>query len=69
MQQMGYGRNYRYAHDYPEAYVAGENYFPDDFPDTRFYQPTENGLEAKIKEKLNYLRSLDKKVKKSSEDV
>jgi putative ATPase len=69
MQQMGYGRNYRYAHDYPEAYVAGENYFPDDFPDTRFYQPTDNGLEAKIKEKLNYLRSLDQKVKKSSEDV
>lgn len=69
MQQMGFGRNYRYAHDYPEAYVAGENYFPDDFPDTQFYQPTDNGLEAKIKEKLNYLRSLDKKVKKSSEDV
>ncbi|MCP5245794.1 MAG: replication-associated recombination protein A [Burkholderiales bacterium] len=69
MQQLGFGRNYRYAHDYPEAYVAGENYFPDDFPDTRFYQPTENGLEAKIREKLNYLRSLDKKVKKSSEDV
>jgi putative ATPase len=69
MQKMGFGRNYRYAHDYPEAYVAGENYFPDDLPAIHFYQPTENGLEAKIKEKLNYLRNLDKKVKKSSEDV
>jgi putative ATPase len=69
MRNMGFGRNYRYAHDYPEAYVAGENYFPDDLPGIRFYQPTENGLEAKIKEKVNYLRSLDKKVKKSSEDV
>lgn len=68
MQKMGFGRNYRYAHDYPEAYVAGENYFPDDLPAVNFYQPTENGLEAKIKEKLKYLRDLDKKAKKTSEN-
>lgn len=69
MQKMGFGHNYRYAHDYPEAYVAGENYFPDDLSAVNFYQPTENGLEAKIKEKLNYLRSLDKKSKKTAEDT
>ncbi|PTN11287.1 replication-associated recombination protein A [Nitrosomonas aestuarii] len=67
MKNMGHGRDYRYAHDYPEAYVAGEHYFPDAMPDVQFYQPTRNGLENKIQEKLNYLRSLDQKAKKQKQ--
>ena len=68
MQKMGHGRNYRYAHDFPDAYVAGERYFPDDMPEVTFYQPTKHGLEIKILEKLNTLRNLDKAAKKSSAD-
>jgi putative ATPase len=63
MKSLDYGKAYRYAHDEPEAYAAGEQYLPDDMPEVRFYQPTERGLEAKIKEKLAYLKSLDIKVK------
>ncbi len=63
MKDIGYGDAYRYAHDCPEAYAAGENYFPDDMPDVSFYQPTAYGLEQKIKEKLAYLRNLDKQAK------
>ncbi|MFO7604166.1 MAG: replication-associated recombination protein A [Gammaproteobacteria bacterium] len=61
MQDMDYGRAYRYAHDEPEAYAAGENYFPDDFPAKVYYQPVPRGLEIKIAEKLAHLRALDKK--------
>ncbi|MCP5245057.1 MAG: replication-associated recombination protein A [Burkholderiales bacterium] len=64
MKKIGFGRDYHYAHDYPESYVAGENYFPDDMPDVQFYQPTHNGLESKIREKLDYLRSQDQKARK-----
>jgi putative ATPase len=60
MKQLGFGKDYRYAHDEAEGYAAGENYFPADMPRVSWYQPTERGLEAKIKEKLAYLRSLDK---------
>jgi putative ATPase len=61
MKELGYGKRYRYAHDEPEAYVPGETYFPDDMPRRNYYRPTPRGLEAKIAEKLAYLRSLDKK--------
>jgi putative ATPase len=61
MKELGYGKRYRYAHDEPEAYVPGENYFPDEMPQRNYYRPTPRGLEAKIAEKLAYLRSLDKK--------
>ncbi len=64
MKEMGFGHEYHYAHDYPEAYVAGENYFPDEMPEVSFYQPTTRGLEKKILEKLTYLRDLDKQAKK-----
>lgn len=64
MKKIGCGRDYHYAHDYPGSYVAGENYFPDNMPDVHFYQPTLNGLESKIQEKLNYLRSQDQKARK-----
>jgi putative ATPase len=56
----GHGVEYRYAHDEPDAYAAGENYFPESMQDQRYYHPTERGLEKKIREKLEYLRSLDK---------
>ncbi len=64
MKEMGFGKDYRYAHDEPEAYAAGENYFPVGMPAQNFYQPTERGLEAKIAEHLKHLRDLDEKVKK-----
>ena len=60
MKGMGYGADYQYAHDSPEGYIAGENYLPEALKDKHFYFPTERGLEAKIKEKMTYLRKLDK---------
>jgi putative ATPase len=60
MKDLGYGRDYRYAHDEAEGYAAGENYFPAGVSE-RFYKPTERGLEAKIREHLEHLRKLDKK--------
>lgn len=63
MKDIGYGQDYRYAHDCPHAYAAGENYFPDDMPDVSFYQPTAYGLEQKIREKLAYLHNLDEQAK------
>jgi putative ATPase len=60
MKQLGFGREYRYAHDEPDAYAAGERYFPDDLdPPPVFWQPVPRGLEAKIAEKLAWLRELD----------
>ena len=61
MKELGYGRDYRYAHDEPDAYAAGEEYFPEGLPSREFYKPTERGLEAKIREHLERLRSLDAK--------
>ena len=59
MKELGYGRDYRYAHDEPHAYAAGESYMPDDMDEPDFYQPTDRGLEIKIGEKLAWLRGLD----------
>ena len=61
MKDLDYGKQYRYPHDEPEAYAAGENYFPEHFPPTQYYHPVERGLEIKIKEKLQHLRDLDKR--------
>ena len=55
MKELGYGRDYRYAHDEAEGYAAGENYFPAGLSE-RFYEPTERGLEAKIREKMEQLK-------------
>jgi len=68
MKELDYGTEYRYAHDEPEAYAAGENYLPQSlFNDQEllepFYQPNERGMEIKIKQKLAYLRSLDQQAK------
>jgi putative ATPase len=60
MNEMDYGDDYRYAHDEENTYAAGESYFPEELKDRRYYQPTENGLEAKIRQKLDHLRALDK---------
>lgn len=59
MKEMGYKVGYRYAHDEPNAYAAGQNYFPDGFGRQRWYQPSNRGMEIKIGEKLTWLRSLD----------
>jgi putative ATPase len=59
MKQLGYGKLYRYAHDEPEAYAAGETYLPEGLGDPGWYQPSPRGLEGKIAEKLAYLRKLD----------
>ena len=61
MRELGYGREYRYAHDEPEAYAAGENYFPEGMPKVSWYEPSGRGLEAQIAEKLAHLRELDRK--------
>jgi putative ATPase len=61
MSDLDYGKNYRYAHNEPEGYAAEENYFPEGLDAVEFYKPTDRGLEKKILEKIEYLRSLDKK--------
>ncbi len=60
MKALDYGKEYRYAHNEPDAYAAGESYFPEDLAPIQFYQPTPRGLEGKISEKLNHLRDLDR---------
>ena len=59
MKELGYGHAYRYAHDEPHAYAAGETYLPDGMPEPGWYRPVPRGMEAKIGEKLAWLRSLD----------
>ncbi len=59
MKNLDYGGSYRYAHDEPGAYAAGENYLPEALKDRRYYFPVERGLEEKIRQKLEHLRSLD----------
>ncbi len=61
MKELGYGRAYRYAHDEPDAYAAGETYFPEELGERRYYEPVERGLEIRIREKLERLRALDRK--------
>jgi putative ATPase len=60
MRQLGYGGGYRYAHDEPDAYAAGERYFPEAIEQRVYYQPVPRGLEVKIREKLDRLRALDR---------
>ena len=64
MKELDYGKAYRYAHDEPEAYAAGENYFPEGMEQRQYYFPADRGLEIKIAEKLARLRALDKAAKK-----
>ncbi|PWY56238.1 recombination factor protein RarA [Legionella qingyii] len=61
MKKLGHGKAYRYAHDEPHAYAAGEHYLPDDMQEPGWYKPVPRGLEIKIAEKLAFLKSLDEK--------
>jgi putative ATPase len=56
MKNLGYGKGYRYAHDEKDAFAAGENYFPEGMSAVEWYRPTERGLEAKIRERIEELR-------------
>jgi len=60
MKELDYGKHYRYAHDEPDAYAAGESYFPEGLPARAYYKPVSRGLEIKIAEKLERLKALDK---------
>ena len=64
MKELGFGKGYRYAQDEPEAYAAGENYFPENMPAVKWYEPSGRGLEERIRERLEYLRGLDRKARK-----
>lgn len=59
LKELGHGHEYRYAHDEPHGYAAGEHYFPDGISDPQWYKPVPRGLEIKIAEKLAYLKKLD----------
>jgi putative ATPase len=61
MKELDYGKHYRYAHDEPNAYAAGENYFPEALKNRSYYKPVHRGLELKIAEKMAMLREWDKK--------
>ncbi|WP_321269082.1 replication-associated recombination protein A [Alcaligenes faecalis] len=64
MKELGHGHSYRYAHDEPNAYAAGETYLPEGIPDPHWYQPVPRGLEIKIAEKMERLRQLDEQAGK-----
>ena len=66
MKELGYGHEYRYAHDEPNAYAAGETYLPDDMPEPHWYQPVPRGLESKISEKLALLKKWDEEAGRST---
>ncbi len=67
MKELGYGREYRYAHGEPEGYAAGENYFPEALGKRRYYQPVDRGLEQRIGERLRHLRELDQQALRDSD--
>ena len=68
MDNLGYGKNYRYAHNEDHAYAAGEKYFPDELEPVEFYKPTDRGLEKKISEKKLFLRQLDQQYKNNKSE-
>ncbi len=68
MKNIGYGKGYRYAHDEEDAYAAGEHYLPDNMPRITFYEPTERGLEARIRERLAALRERDRDARKPDDE-
>ncbi|MBU3564110.1 replication-associated recombination protein A [Polynucleobacter sp. Tro8-14-1] len=64
MKELGHGKEYRYAHDEPHGYAAGETYLPEGMKEPHWYEPVERGLESQIKEKLAFLKKLDEEHKK-----
>ncbi|MDX5151882.1 MAG: recombination factor protein RarA, partial [Acidiferrobacterales bacterium] len=67
VKELGYGKTYRYAHDEPEAYAAGETYFPEALGHPAYYEPVDRGLESRIRERLRFLRQLDENATKQQE--
>jgi putative ATPase len=67
MKELGYGKLYRYAHDEPDAYAAGETYLPAGMTEPAWYKPTPRGLEGKIADKLAHLRAQDSEARKRGE--
>lgn len=67
MQSMGYGEDYRYSHNEPEAFSAGQTYLPPELHNSQFYLPQSRGLEIKLKEKLDYLQQLDNQAKSNTD--
>jgi putative ATPase len=59
LKQLGHGHAYRYAHDEPEGYAAGETYLPEALGERRYYRPVDRGLEIRIREKLQRLKAMD----------
>jgi putative ATPase len=68
MKDLGFGKEYRYAHDEPEAYASGESYLPEGMDEPGWYRPTPRGLEGKIADKLAHLRALDRAAAPDDED-
>ena len=67
LKELGHGHDYRYAHDEPDAFAAGENYFPEEMPEQRYYNPVPRGLEIRIGEKLADLRDRNRKSRNKSD--
>jgi putative ATPase len=63
MKNLGYGKDYRYAHDEEGAYAAGEDYFPEGMPAVEWYKPTDRGMESRIRERMEEMRRLDEEAK------
>ncbi len=61
MENLGYHKGYRYAHDFPGAYAAGECFMPEELDGRTYYKPNDRGLEIQLKAKLDYLKDLDNK--------
>jgi putative ATPase len=68
MKGLGYGKGYRYAHDEADGYAAGETYLPEGMPRQQFYAPTERGLEARIRERLEQLHERDARAREPNDD-
>lgn len=68
MKELGHGHAYRYAHDEPDAYAAGETYLPEGMREPGWYQPVPRGLEIKIAEKLSHLREMDRQARKKTKE-
>ena len=64
LKELGHGKDYRYAHDEPNAYAAGETYLPEGMKEPNWYEPVDRGLESQISEKMAFLRKLDEESKK-----
>ena len=67
MKELDYGKAYRYAHDEPDAYAAGETYFPEELGERSYYHPVDRGLEIRVAEKMTWFREQDRKARKSEE--